>query len=267
MATNTSFMRWIAGATLVAASLWNASAFAAAPPVPATLTQQGRILDKDGAPVSSKVHFVFTVYDDAEASKPANVLWTEEQDITLDDGYFSTELGSVKDLPADVFDGSVRYLGVTVGNDDEMTPRQSITSVPYALLAGTAVSVPFTSVTGVPAACADGQYLKGFSDKGLAVCGTLPSLSGCHTAFSKAAASTTRAFVGCAAGEVAVGGGCETNGALKSSFPYTCTAAPGNFCLFLICQTPPCLNYGDWVCDTTAAASSITAYERCCPVK
>src|SRR5439155_18765986 len=39
-------------------------------------------------------------------------------------------------IPASVFDGSPRYLGVTVGTDPEMTPRQAIFAVPYAMIAG-----------------------------------------------------------------------------------------------------------------------------------
>lgn len=265
MSIKTSITRWIIGTTLAAAALWSGTASAASA-VPATLTQQGRILDKDGEPVSSKVHFVFTVYDVAEGGEAKNALWTEEQDITLDDGYFSTELGSVAAIPPTLFDGSVRYLGVTVGNDDEMVPRQTISSVPYALMAATAASVPFTSISGVPAACADGSYLKGFDEKGAAACGTLPALS-CRTVFGTAATNATVAFVGCAAGEVPTGGGCETNGALKSSYPYTCTSKLPTGCnVIILCQNPPCVSYGDWYCSTTAAAT-IQPYIRCCSVK
>lgn len=257
MATKTSFMRWIAGATLAIAGLWNATAVAA---VPATLTQQGRILDKDGVPVSSKVHFVFTVYNDVKASKPANALWAEEQDITLDDGYFSTQLGSVTPIPDTVFDGSVRYLGVTVGNDAEMAPRQAITSVPYALVAGVAsvaLTAPFTSLTGIPAACADGSYLKGFSDVGVAVCGTLPTLS--CTTVNVASVLGTSSYATCGAGYTITGGGCYTDGALSKA--YIVPPCSSKFCF--ICTTGPCAN--DYVCGTTAQAN-ITAYARCCKV-
>ncbi len=262
MASKKSFVRWIASAALMSVGLWNGAALAAPapPPVPQTLQQQGRILDKDGAPVASTVHFVFTVYDDPAASKPANVLWSEEQDITLDDGYFSTELGSVTAIPADLFDGSSRYLGVTVGSDAEMTPRQTISSVPYALLAGAAVTVPFTGLTGVPTACADGSYLKGFGADGKAVCGTLPVLS-CHTVIGAAVTSATFAFVGCPTGEIPTGGGCYATGALTASAFYHC---PSALCLCQINQ--PCPGASDWACYT-AAAATITPSIRCCTVQ
>src|SRR4051812_30254246 len=133
MSMKTSIARWIPGTIVSAVALWSASALAAPtpPPVPATLTQQGRILDKDGVPVSSKVAITFTVYDDATATDASDALWTETQNITLDDGYFSAQLGAdPKNAIAPAFDGTVRYLGVTVGSDDEMTPRQPLTSVP-----------------------------------------------------------------------------------------------------------------------------------------
>src|SRR2546430_1076314 len=137
MAIKTSFARWVTGAAVAAVALWSVSALAA---VPATLTQQGRILDKDGAPVSSKVAITFTIYNDPTKSAAANTLWTETQNISLDDGYFSAQLGAETAIPDGLFDGTVLYLGVTVGSDDEMTPREAITSVPYAFTAGTADS-------------------------------------------------------------------------------------------------------------------------------
>ncbi|HEY4106257.1 MAG TPA: hypothetical protein VGM44_20295 [Polyangiaceae bacterium] len=135
---------WLAGVALVGVSLCAGAALHAATtpsaPVPASLTQQGRILDSNGMAVSSKLAIVFTIYDDPTASADSDVLWTETQNIALDDGYYSTQLGAdpANAFPAGTFDGSVRYLGVQVGSDAEMKPRQAITSVPYALQAAAA---------------------------------------------------------------------------------------------------------------------------------
>src|SRR5688572_28038347 len=94
--------------------------------VPPAITQQGRILDSEGNAVDGTVTIVFTLYDDPSASEAGNILWEESQDITLDEGYFSTRLGELgaNPFPGDAFDGSVRYLGVKVGRADELTPRQ-----------------------------------------------------------------------------------------------------------------------------------------------
>ncbi len=272
MATKTSFMRWIVVATLAAVGLWNGSALAA-DPVPQTLTQQGRILDSDGNPISSKVHFVFSVYAKATGG---TALYSEEQDITLDDGYFSTQLG----VKADLYDGSTRYLGVTVGNDDEMTPRQTISSVPYAILAGWAVSassadnVSFSGLKDFPAACAAGQYLKGFAADGTATCGT-PALSCTPYTADGTTASTNVACGG--TGEFMTGGGCQSNAPLLASYrarvcvPFVIQAsvvgAPaipdavgpiGTTCLGTLTDK--------WTC-TTAAAATTTASAICCKIQ
>jgi hypothetical protein len=102
--------------------------------VPGVLTQQGRLIDKaTSKPATGSVSIKFAIYDAAMAGTE---LWTETQMITLDDGYFSARLGETTPIPATVFDGKVRHLGVTVGTDSEMTPREALTSVPYALVAG-----------------------------------------------------------------------------------------------------------------------------------
>lgn len=110
-----------------------ARAFAA---VPQTLTQQGRLLNTDGTPVTSPVRMIFNIYDSSSSTTP---LWTETQsNVMLDNGAFSVQLGSVTAFPSTLWTGATLYLGVTIGNDAEMTPREQITSVPYALMSAQA---------------------------------------------------------------------------------------------------------------------------------
>ncbi|MCA9598089.1 MAG: collagen-like protein [Myxococcales bacterium] len=122
------------GVSAAAATLLAATAASSA--VPANLTQQGRLLDSTGTPVPGSVSITFAVYS---AASGGTALWTETQNVTLDDGFFSARLGEATAIPNTVFDGSTRYLGVKVGADAEMTPRQTIVSVPYALMANNAV--------------------------------------------------------------------------------------------------------------------------------
>src|SRR5688500_3799888 len=99
----------------------------AAAKVPLALTEQGRIFDNSGEPVKGSVAITFTFYD---ADTDGAALWTETHITTLEDGYFSVALGSVTALePAELFDGSARYLGITVNGDEEMSPRQAVGSV------------------------------------------------------------------------------------------------------------------------------------------
>jgi hypothetical protein len=271
MAIKTSIARWVAGSAVAAIALWSFSALAVTAPVPATLTQQGRILASDGTPVSSKVAITFTLYNDATKTAAANVLWTETQNITLDDGYFSAQLGAVTALDPTVFDGTVLYLGVTVGSDAEMTPRQAITSVPYAFKAGvattaaSAASVPFTGLTGIPALCPVNQYLKGYNADGTAACGSLS----CAIRSAASTGSVTSEAVACNAGETMTGGGCVTTGGITASYQ-------GDICnpAVILGDAPTgvspaisiiCINgtTRKQVCNT-ASAAAITAYATCC---
>src|SRR6185503_15599280 len=63
------------------------------------------------------------------------------------------QLGSTVPFPADLWDGSIRFIGVKVGADPEMTPREEVASVPYALRSDVADRVgsiaPTDLITGV----------------------------------------------------------------------------------------------------------------------
>ena len=109
--------------------------------VPATMTEQGRLFDTAGNPVTGKTTFVFSIYS---VNTGGTAIWTETQSITLDAGFFSAELGEVTPIPAGTFaDAAGRaqdlYLGIKVNADSELTPRQPLSSVPYALVADNAI--------------------------------------------------------------------------------------------------------------------------------
>ncbi|MBI4700293.1 MAG: hypothetical protein HY744_03840 [Deltaproteobacteria bacterium] len=105
--------------------------------VPGVIHQQGRLYDAGtGDPVTGDLSIVFAIYDSKLSPSP---LWMEAHSVGFEDGYFEVELASQLQFPGELFDGSVRYLGVTVGKDPEMTPRAAIGSVPYALVADNAI--------------------------------------------------------------------------------------------------------------------------------
>lgn len=98
--------------------------------VPQTMNYQGKLTTPAGALVDTAVEMTFTIYDD---STTGNVLWADTlTSVEVEKGIFSTLLGSKNPVPDSVFDGSIRYLGVKVGSDPEMTPRKAIVSVGYA---------------------------------------------------------------------------------------------------------------------------------------
>ncbi len=128
---------------IVARSAWVASllvlglAETASANVPRYLTEQGRLFDSSGAPITTSVTMEFQLYTTATG---ATSVWSEKQTITPDAGYFSAELGAVVAFPPNVFasaaaNGQTLFLGVTVNLDAEIAPRQPLQSVPYALVA------------------------------------------------------------------------------------------------------------------------------------
>ena len=108
-------------------------ASSAAAAVPAIITQQGRLYDATDAPVTGTHSVAFAIYADPTTTTP---VWTDSVSLAFDDGYFSVALGQDKAFDASTFDGTTRYLGITIDSTPELSPRAQIGSVPYAMLAG-----------------------------------------------------------------------------------------------------------------------------------
>lgn len=121
-----------AGAAVVALALVIAPAAAKAD-APHFLSQQGRLLDVAGRPITGTVKIRFSLYTQPDGGDP---FWTEAIDVPLTDGYFDVVLGRTVALDPARFDGLSVFLGFTVQDDPEMSPREEIVSVPYALVAG-----------------------------------------------------------------------------------------------------------------------------------
>ncbi len=98
---------------------------------PNKLGYQGRLLKADGSPEGGSIEFTIAVFD---AASGGNKLWSEIQTLALSDGYYATQLGSVTAMPADLFASGPRFLSLTIGGT-ELSPRQEVTSVAWALYA------------------------------------------------------------------------------------------------------------------------------------
>jgi hypothetical protein len=153
----------VSGLTALAA-LMGAAADAAA--VPSTLTEQGRLVDANGMAVNGNVQITFTLYGDSLGTM---ALWRETQTLVLTDGFFTAEIGRATALPDAAFDGTVRFLGVTVEGDAEMKPLQALTSVPYALRAESAENPEGLFVAGRQVVTPAGQWV------GEAIAGAAPA--------------------------------------------------------------------------------------------
>jgi hypothetical protein len=100
--------------------------------VPLLLSQQGRLLNASDDPVTGTVSMVFSLYTTATGG---TATWTETHNVTLDSGYFVVTLGDTTALTKALFTGNPLYLGIKVGSDAEMVPREELVSVPYAVVA------------------------------------------------------------------------------------------------------------------------------------
>ena len=129
--------------------------------VPGFISYQGKVLNSAGGlvgagtPVNRTV--IFRVWDHPSNTLEANLIYSEQQTVTIAEGEFSVLVGqgtltslqsfgyteSGKGPPtsaiADSFNGATRYLGVTVAagaaitlTDNEITPRQQIVSSAFA---------------------------------------------------------------------------------------------------------------------------------------
>jgi len=96
---------------------------------PQTMHFQGYLKDAAGDPVDGSVDMVFALYDVASGG---TALWSETHtDVPVDDGVYSVVLGSA--TPIDLAFDAPYYIGIAVGTDAEMTPRQELASSAYVM--------------------------------------------------------------------------------------------------------------------------------------
>jgi hypothetical protein len=88
---------------------------------------QGRLTDSAGNPLDGTCSMTFKLYETATGG---TALATDTHSVSVTNGLFSTEITFD---PSD-FDGRALWLGITIqGEASEMTPRQELQPVPYAL--------------------------------------------------------------------------------------------------------------------------------------
>lgn len=122
------------------------------PAAPQRISYQGYLVDKDGTPLGDTIpknyDAIFRIYT---ASSGGTAIWSEQQTITLDKGYFSVLLGEGGPVGAEPHPGlatnvfntgssSDRYIGVTVKGlpttaGIEIAPRLQLLTSPYAMVA------------------------------------------------------------------------------------------------------------------------------------
>jgi hypothetical protein len=92
------------------------------------LSFSGVLLEKTNnipVPVNQMVPMTCRIYDAPTGGIP---LWSETQNVQVSNGTFNITLGQVSPIPPLLFERNALYIGVQIGIDPEMTPRQPLTS-------------------------------------------------------------------------------------------------------------------------------------------
>lgn len=114
------------------------------------ISYQGTLLDSESNPVDGYFPMTFRLYNSPTGSSP---LWEEVRSgdhiVPVTHGLFNLMLGSLNPIPNSIWEETQLYFGISVGNDEEMTPRELVTGAPFAFFAhkaSVAVSVPANSI-------------------------------------------------------------------------------------------------------------------------
>ena len=138
---------------------------------PALVPVQGRLTDSDGTPITTAVTLTIAIYDSQSSVTP---LYSEQQSVTPNEaGRFVAYAGVVTPLDLNLFaTQSETWVGITVGDDAELTPRFRLGTTPYAAYATQAGSLQgataddfatrdhthaFSELTAIPAGLEDGD--------------------------------------------------------------------------------------------------------------
>ena len=148
----------LAARAMFAAALWCAPWYGSAQAlVPHEINYQGYLTNPGGTAVSATVAMEFRLYNVVTGGA---ALFTESQSVTVSNGVFNVLLGAQPGLPLGLPFDVPYWLGVKVGADAEMAPRQPLAAAPYALraasaealaagatVAGSLITGPITSAT------------------------------------------------------------------------------------------------------------------------
>jgi len=97
------------------------------------ISYQGQLTDNAGNPIIGDVDIVFRLYHEASGG---TAFWTEQHTganaVSVEGGLFHVLLGSIAPLDPGQLTGDI-YLGLTVAGDEEMTPRELLTSIYHAV--------------------------------------------------------------------------------------------------------------------------------------
>jgi hypothetical protein len=108
--------------------------------VPGLINYQGRLTDSSGEYLNGTYSMRFDLYN---SSSGGSSLWNETQNVNVNSGMYDVHLGASATLPETLFAANdILYLQVSIRNSsgvyEALSPRQRLTSSPYAMHAADA---------------------------------------------------------------------------------------------------------------------------------
>jgi hypothetical protein len=196
---------------------------------PQLVPVQGVLTDSAGTPIDTSVTTVFSIY---ASEVGGTALWTETQDVLVEDGLFTAYLGDVTALDLATFrDNGDLWLGVQVGSDAEM-PRMYLGSGPfagYAEYCGAAPAPDFADITGTidptdlptglvtgPLACTGTEKVSGVDSSGALVCAADEDTDTTYTAGTGLILSGTMFSADTATLQTRVSGSCPSGQSIRA---------------------------------------------------
>jgi hypothetical protein len=112
--------------------------------IPKKMNYQGYITSTEKIPLNDvSIKITFKFYD---ALTGGNVLWTEEhQSVPVNQGIYNVILGKKESLDKIILSNKL-YLGISIENDPEMTPREEVSSVLFSFRAAVAATVDIGAI-------------------------------------------------------------------------------------------------------------------------
>lgn len=102
--------------------------------VPTFIPYQGTLTDASGNPIDGSVNLTFRLYNTLSGG---TALWTESHtNVPVSSGLFNVRLGSKTAFADSVWQNASLYLGIQVGSEAEMTPREPLGAVPVSYSTG-----------------------------------------------------------------------------------------------------------------------------------
>jgi len=121
--------------------------FAFSQEVPMLINYQAKLTDSSGEPITGTIEVTFSFHD---ALENGSLIWSETYaSLVVNNGIISVLLGSVTPITASHFGGPSVFIQSDVTGYGILSPRQQLTSVPYAIRAQNTLRLLYYSISDV----------------------------------------------------------------------------------------------------------------------